>query len=47
MKGVEIKKVMGNRIIVTFPYNPAYVEKLKTIKGHRFYPEEKYWSFPN
>jgi len=47
MKGIEIKKGMNNRIIVIFPYNLSYVEKVKTIKGHRFYPEEKYWSFPD
>ena len=34
-------------IKVAFPYNPDYVEKIKSIKGHRWHPEEKYWSFPN
>lgn len=47
MQAVEIKKERVGRIIVTFPYNPGYVEKLKTIKGHRWHPEEKYWSFPD
>lgn len=26
-------------------YNPAYIAK-KTIKGYRWHPEDKYWSFP-
>jgi len=42
MEGIEIKKGMDNRIIVTFPYNPAYVEKVKTIRRHRWHPEDKY-----
>jgi len=36
-----------NNLMVSFPYNPQFVEKIKTIKGHRWHPEEKYWSFPN
>jgi hypothetical protein len=47
MKTVEIKKGAVNRVIVTFPYNPEYVEKIKTIKGHRWHPEEKHWSLPD
>ncbi len=47
MKVVEIKKGLDNRIIVAFPYNPSYVEKVKTIKGHHWHPEEKCWSFPD
>ena len=31
----------------TFPYNPIFVEKIKTIREHRWYPKEKYWSFSN
>ncbi|MDI6734739.1 MAG: hypothetical protein QME42_00865 [bacterium] len=38
---------MSNRVIVAFPYNPSYVEKVKSIKGHRYHPEGKYWSFPD
>jgi len=33
--------------MVSFPYNPQFVEKIKTIKGHRWHSEEKYWSFPS
>jgi hypothetical protein len=43
MKVVEIKEEI-DRVIVTFPCNPNFVEKVKTIKGHRWHPEEKYCS---
>lgn len=32
---------------MAFRYNPEYVEKVKTIHGHRWHPAEKHWSFPN
>jgi len=38
------KDVAG--IVVTFPYSPLLVEKVKTIPGHRWDSEKKYWSFP-
>ena len=44
---IKILKDRENNLIVSFPYNPQFVEKIKTIKGHRWHPEEKYWSFPN
>ncbi|MDI6744504.1 MAG: hypothetical protein QMD07_03905, partial [Thermodesulfovibrionales bacterium] len=30
---------------MAFRYNPEYVEKIKTIPGHRWNPKEKHWSF--
>ncbi|MGB9599629.1 MAG: phage integrase N-terminal SAM-like domain-containing protein, partial [Myxococcota bacterium] len=33
--------------MLSFPYNSDYVEKMKSIKGYRWHPEGKYWSFPN
>ena len=33
-------------IIIKFPYNPSYIAKIKTIKGYKWHPEEKYWSVP-
>ncbi|MEW6096717.1 MAG: site-specific integrase [bacterium] len=47
MKTTEIKKAQSGRIIVSFPYNPDQVEKIKAVKGHRWHPEGKYWSFPD
>jgi len=34
------------RVLVRFPYNPAYIAKIKTIKGYRWHPEGKCWIFP-
>jgi hypothetical protein len=34
-------------IVVTSPYNPLLVEKIKTISCHKWHPEKKFWSFPN
>jgi len=34
-------------IVVTFPYSPLLVEKIKTIPSDRWDSEKKYWSFPN
>jgi site-specific recombinase XerD len=31
---------------VSFPYNPIYITKIKTINEYRWHPEEKYWSVP-
>ncbi len=33
-------------IKVTFDYNPIYVERVRTIPGRKWHPEEKYWTFP-
>jgi len=44
---VKIIKGESGRILVSFSYNPVLVEKIKTIEGRRWHPEEKYWSFPN
>jgi hypothetical protein len=29
------------RIKVSFPYNPRYIAKLKTINGYKWHPEDK------
>ncbi|MEG8946950.1 tyrosine-type recombinase/integrase [Rosettibacter firmus] len=47
MLQIRIKKGNSNEIWVSFPYNPTLVEKIKTVKGNRWYPEGKYWLFPN
>lgn len=36
----------GGRIKISFPYNPDYIAKIKTLEGYRWHPEEKYWSVP-
>lgn len=47
MKNIAISKTNGSRIKVSFPYNPSYIAKVKTIEEYRWHPEEKYWSFTN
>jgi len=43
----NIGKDKSGRIVVSFPYNPLLVEKVKSIDGRRWHPVEKHWSFPN
>lgn len=42
---VEIRP-RGKQIVVTFPYDAALVAKVKSVPGHRWNPEGKYWYFP-
>jgi len=44
---VKILKDRENNLVVSFPYNPQFVQKINSIKGHRWHPDGKYWSFPN
>jgi len=44
---ISIKKGETGEIRVSFFYRPEIVQKIKTIKGHKWHPEEKYWSFPD
>jgi len=45
--GVTISKNDSDRITVSFPYSPSLVQRIKNVEGRRWYPTEKYWSFPN
>jgi len=42
---IKIGKNPEGRVTVSFPYNPDYISKVKTIEGYRWHPKEKYWSF--
>ena len=44
---MNVTKENSGRIIVTFPYDPQLVEKVKTIDGRKWYKDKKHWSFPN
>ncbi|MEK6589757.1 MAG: hypothetical protein AABZ11_03685 [Nitrospinota bacterium] len=44
---VTVNKDETDRILVSFQYNPFFVQKVKSIKGYRRHPAGKYWSFPN
>ncbi len=39
IKRINVEKI-GDRIVVKFPYNKNYVEKVKTIEGHWWNIEE-------
>ncbi len=43
---VKIEKGETGRLKVIFQYNPDHIAKIKTIRGYRWHPEEKYWSIP-
>ncbi len=43
---IQIEKY-GKRIKVSFPYNPRYISKIKTIKDYKWHPEDKSWSIPS
>ena len=47
MVQANIGKDLSGRIVVSFPYDPSIVTKIKTIEGRRWHPAEKHWSFPN
>ena len=47
MARIQISNDPSGRIIVSFPYDPLLVTKVKTIDGRKWHPVEKYWSFPN
>jgi len=36
----------GDRIEISFPYNPDHIAKIKAIEGYRWHPEEKCWGVP-
>ena len=36
----------GDRIGISFPYNPDYIIKIKTIEGYRWHLDEKCRSVP-
>jgi len=44
---IRVQNADFREIRVTFPYNEAFVQRVKSITGRRWHPEEKYWSFPN
>ena len=44
---IRIQKGTLGEITVTFFYNEAFVQRVKSITGHRWHPEGKYWSFPD
>jgi len=48
MANVTINKNIeqGEIVVVFSSYDPKFVAKVKSIDGHRWHPDKKYWSFP-
>lgn len=48
VNGNGIKKAIDqeDKIAVFMPYDPAYIEKVKSIRGYRRDPKRKCWIFP-
>ena len=46
MMGVMISRDSSGALKVTFPYDPVYVARIKTIPGRKWHPDGKYWTFP-
>jgi len=46
MGRIQVSKDLSGRIIVSSPYDPLLVEKVKSIDGRRWHSIEKHWSFP-
>jgi hypothetical protein len=48
IESVRISKdIQEGKIVVTFAYDPKFVAMVKTIEGHSWHPDKKYWSFPH
>lgn len=47
MEEVNIGKDTLGKIVISFPYDPLLVAKVKTIDGRRWHSAEKHWSFQN
>ncbi|MEA3432062.1 MAG: phage integrase N-terminal SAM-like domain-containing protein, partial [candidate division WOR-3 bacterium] len=43
---IKIINRQSGEIAVVLPFNPVHIEKVKKIKGHRWNPKEKCWTFP-
>ncbi len=43
---IVVEKI-DDKIIVKFPYNKDYIEKIKSIDDYRWHIQKKYWYFPN
>ncbi|PKM78983.1 MAG: integrase [Firmicutes bacterium HGW-Firmicutes-13] len=43
---ISVEKIDG-QIVVKFPYNTDYIEKIKSIDKYRWHIQKKYWYFPD
>jgi len=47
MARIQISNDPSGQIILSFPYDPLLVEKVKSIDNRKWHPVGKHWSFPN
>jgi hypothetical protein len=41
---IKILKEKSDNLMVSLPYNPQFVQRIKTIKEHRWHSDSKYWT---
>jgi site-specific recombinase XerD len=46
MAEIKIGEDVDGRLTVSFPYNPSYIAKVKSVRGYRWHPERRCWSLP-
>lgn len=44
---ITISKDVSGKIMISFPYDPYLIEKVRIIEGRKWHKDEKYWSFPD
>ena len=44
---IRINPYGSERVSVTFPYSPIFIEKIKAIEGRSWHPKKRFWSVPN
>jgi integrase/recombinase XerD len=47
ISGLEIRPTDGERLLVFFTYHPTNVDRIRSIPGRRWHPQEKAWSIPH
>ncbi len=47
MKNVRVGKDRYGRLTLRFIYDPFRIAQVKKIKGYRWNPDKKHWSFPD
>ena len=46
IKDVKIEMGKGEKVSIRIPYDRELIEKVKTLPGRKWNPEEKYWGVP-
>lgn len=46
IKGLSLRPINGQRLLVYFPYHPDNVQRIKAIPERQWHPRQKAWSIP-